>query len=198
MSYPDAADSAIRLAAGTALLCAAALLAGCRGMSDASAGPAQHPGSPRAAASAAQPAVLPATAQAAAPASAATVVTTVGATIYSGGDLSITLTSMAVAPDHTITAYVSYRNEGSSALGLFCSGITSPALDTLTTATGAVIPASHSYCSDHPAATIGLAPGGVLLSYAVFDGVPAQSGPFAFTWQRGLQFSGTVAGITVG
>ena len=105
---------------------------------------------------------------------------------------------MVIAPDHEVTAHVSYQNAGSSALTLSCSGVPDPAIDTLTSADGTTIPASHTYCSDHAAATTDLPPGTVLTSYAVFDGVQASSGPFTLTWQKHEALSGTVPGVTLG
>jgi hypothetical protein len=123
---------------------------------------------------------------------------TVERTLYHNRSLTVTLTTMTITRDHEVTAQVSYQNTGSSALTLSCSGVTDPAIDTLTSADGTLIPASHTYCSDHAAATIDLPPGGALPSYAVFAGVQASSGPFTLTWQKNAELSGAVSEITLG
>jgi hypothetical protein len=125
-----------------------------------------------------------------------TTVATVGQRLYSGSSLSVTLTSVSATGDE-VTADVSYQDVGSSAVALTCSGVTVPAIDTLASADGTAIPASRTYCSDNPTATIFLPPGGTLNSYAVFDGVQASSGPFTLTWQENTTISGTVSGITL-
>lgn len=184
----DSAGKAMSWAAGTVLLCAAPLLAGCSGQTHGAA----------TAVTTSRPASPPAAPRVPSPAAPSAVVTTVAKTLYSSSSLSVTLTTMAITRDHEVTAHVSYQNVGSSELTLGCSGITDPAIDTLTSANGTVIPASRTYCSDNAAAAIDLPPGRALTSYAVFEGVQASSGPFTLTWQKNGTLTGAVSGITLG
>jgi hypothetical protein len=199
MGHGGSAGRILGRAAGTVLLCAVPLLAGCSGLKHhaAVAVSTRRPASPPHAPRVPGPAGSPAAPGVPALAATSTLVTTVGQTIYSGGSLIVTLGTM-VMRDHTVTAYVSYQNVGSSPLGLYCSGVTDPAIDSLTSANGTVIPASHSYCSDHPTGAINVPPDGNLASYAVFQRVHASSGPFTLTWQEGTSPSGSVSGITLG
>jgi hypothetical protein len=180
------AVKAMSWVAVTVLLSAVSLLAGCKPYDAATAVTTPRPASPPATSKVPSPTVLP------------TMVTTVAATLYSTGGLLVVLTTMTISRGHEVTAHVSYENTGSSALILYCSGATDPAIDTLTSANGTVISASHTYCSDHTAATIDLPPGEALPSYAVFEGVQASSGPFTLTWQKTGGISGVVSGITLG
>jgi hypothetical protein len=191
MGHWDSAGKAMGWVAGTVLLCAVPLLAGCSGTTHAAATVTTAVTTPR-------PASAPAAPRVPSPTAPSTIVTTVEKTLYDNSSLTVTLTTMAMTRDHEVTAHVSYQNVGSSALTLYCSGVTDPTIDTLTSANGTVIPASHTYCSDHAAATIDLPPGGALTSYAVFDGVHASSGPFTLTWQENGTLSGAVSGITFG
>ena len=186
MNQRDSAGKAITRFAGAVLLCALLLVGGCSRTTHAAT-----------AVTSAQPGSAPATARVASPAVPSTTVTTVDKALYHDSSLTVTLTTVAVNRDHQVTAHLSYRNVGSAALTLSCSGVASPAIDTLTSADGTLIRASHSYCSDHAAATIDLPPGGTLISYAVFEGVQASSGPFTLTWQENEGLSGSVSGITL-
>jgi hypothetical protein len=185
LSCRGSAGKVMSRIAGTALLCAMPLLAGCSRTTHAGA----------TVATTARSAALPTASRVPGPAIPSTLVTPVVKELYSGGGLTVTLTTVAVAGDDEVTANVSYNNVGSSALTLTCSGAADPATDTLTSANGAVVPASRTYCSDHAAATIDLPPGGALPSYAVFYGVQARSGPFTLTWQESGAISGAVSGI---
>lgn len=135
-------------------------------------------------------------ASAASSASSAGSTATVDIVLYSNSGLTVTLTTIAVGPVGRVTADVTYQNTGSASIELECGGL-SASLDTLTPASGPAIPATHSYCSDHPAASLTIAAGGTLASYAIFDGVDAAAGPFSFTWQGNTQISGSVAGIAI-
>jgi hypothetical protein len=197
MSHLHSAAKAMRVT-GTVLLCAVPLLAGCSDMLSAGANPdvTTPRATPSTAVTTAAPIVIPATTPSPI-ASPSTAVTTVAQTLYSSASLSVTLTTMTITGDQ-VTADVSYQNVGSAALALYCSSASDPAIDTLTTADGMVIAASHTYCSDNPTATLDLLPGGTHSSYAVFDGVQASSGPFTLTWQGNTGISGAVSGISLG
>lgn len=180
---------------GTVLLCAMPFLAGCTDMLNAGAN--THMTTPRATRSTARataPTIPPAPSPNTSPSTAVTIVTH---TLYSSSSLLVTLTTMTITGDQ-VTADVSYQNVTSASFALYCSSASDPAIDTLTSADGTVTPASHTYCSDNPAATLDLLPGGTHLSYAVFDGIQASSGPFTLTWQGNTGISGAVSGIRLG
>jgi hypothetical protein len=106
------------------------------------------------------------------------------------------LTTIAAGPDGRVTADVTYQNTSTATISLGCGGL-SASIDTLTPAAGPAIPATHSYCSDHPSTTITVPVGGSLPSYAVFDAVDPAAGPYTFDWQGKTQISGSVAGIAI-
>jgi hypothetical protein len=172
------------------LLCTAPLLGGCSGKIHATA-VATGVTNPRLTPRPAAPKVR-------SPAVPSAIVTTVAKALYSSSSLSVTLTIMTITRDDEVTAQVSYQNVGSSGLTLYCTGVTDPTIDTLTSANGTVIPASHTYCSDHATATVDLPPGGAFTSYAVFEGIQASRGPFTLTWQENGTISGAVSAITLG
>jgi hypothetical protein len=196
MGHGNPAGKVMSWVAVAVLLGAVSLLAGCKIPAAATAASTPPPASSRAVTTP-RPDSPPTAPGVPIPAIQPTMVTTVAETLFSNGGLLVVLTTMTITRDHEVTAHVSYENAGSTALGLYCSGASNPAIDTLTAANGTVIPASHTYCSDHARATIDVPPGETLPSYAVFEGIRASSGPFTLTWQKSSGISGAVSGITL-
>jgi serine/threonine protein kinase len=109
--------------------------------------------------------------------------------------LQLTLTTVEVKADGTVTATVRYHNTSIIPVPLVCEAVTDPGTDTITLSDGTRFAAAHTYCSDNPGATVTLNPDDVFDSYATFAQVVGPAGPGELDWQTGNAISGKVTGI---
>jgi hypothetical protein len=91
---------------------------------------------------------------------------------------------------------VKYADTGSAAGQLTCSGDTDPAIATVTLSNGQTIPATATYCSQHPDQTQNLGPGQSLTSYAIFPRASQLHQSFKLHWSAG-SLSGDVDGLKI-
>jgi serine/threonine protein kinase len=109
----------------------------------------------------------------------------------------LTLTDIRVTASGQAEFVIKYANTGSATAQLTCSGNTDPAIDTVTRSNGQAIPATATYCSQHPdQTTINIGPGQSLVSYAIFPDASQLRQPFTLHWSAG-SMSGDVDGLKI-
>jgi hypothetical protein len=109
----------------------------------------------------------------------------------------LTLTDIRVTASGQAEFVIKYANTGSVTAQLTCSGNTDPTIDTVTLSNGQTIPATATFCSQHPDQTTqNIGPGQSLTSYAIFPRVSQLHQPFTLHWSAG-SLSGDVEGLKI-
>jgi pimeloyl-ACP methyl ester carboxylesterase len=112
----------------------------------------------------------------------------------------VTLASVQVSQNGTATFYVTNQNVSAGSPGtLTCTGVTDPNVSELTLGDGQVVDSTATFCSENPGdSTITVQSGQSTTDFAVFPDSAGLTSPFSFTWQVGVDLTGTVSGITLG
>jgi len=109
----------------------------------------------------------------------------------------LTLTDIRVTASGHAEFGIKYTNTGSATAQLTCSGNTDPTIDTVTLSNGQTIPATATYCSQHPDQTTqNIGPGQSLMSYAIFPDASKLRQSFTLHWSAG-SLSGDVDGLKI-
>ena len=108
----------------------------------------------------------------------------------------LTLTDIRVTASGQAEFGIKYVNTGSVTAQLTCSGASDPAIATVTLSNGQAMPATATYCSQHPDQTQNIGAGQSLMSYAIFPDASKLRQSFTLHWSAG-SLSGDVNGLKI-